>query len=96
MSPTVEANTPQGIVPDRAPIRSNPIELNGGHQDKEASHDSELKAIWDQNISDVNAEPLSYCKAVVLLLSWDKEVDDLKTDKEVGTTLQETSRRSIS
>jgi hypothetical protein len=46
-----------------------------------------LKAIWDEEMSDVKKAPIFYRKAAVLLLSWDPEVDDLHVDKEVSLTM---------
>lgn len=52
------------------------------YQDKEASDDSKLKAIWDEQISAKNAS-VAYREAHVLLLSWDHKDDDLHVEQEV-------------
>ncbi|KAJ8071114.1 hypothetical protein OCU04_001455 [Sclerotinia nivalis] len=52
------------------------------YQDKEASEDSKLKAIWDEQISAKNAS-LAYREAHILLLSWHREDDDLHVQQEV-------------
>lgn len=56
------------------------------YQDKDESHDSRLKAIWDKHMGDVKEKVVSYSKACVLLLSWDEKDDDLHTHDEVGHT----------
>ncbi|KAK8127031.1 uncharacterized protein PG998_002790 [Apiospora kogelbergensis] len=53
------------------------------YQDADETHDSKLKALWDSEMGDLHNEYTPYTKVSVLLLSWDKEIDDLKTDKEV-------------
>lgn len=54
------------------------------YQDADETHDSKLKALWDSEMGDLHNEYTPYTKVSVLLLSWDKEIDDLKTDKEVN------------
>jgi hypothetical protein len=53
------------------------------YQDQVASHESKLKALWDEHMGMVKEESIFYRKAVVLLLSWHPEVDDLHTGDEV-------------
>ncbi|CAG8954502.1 hypothetical protein HYFRA_00004415 [Hymenoscyphus fraxineus] len=53
------------------------------HQDKDASLDSQMKAIWDAEMETPRTKPVLYREVHVLLLSWDDNVDDLKTGKEV-------------
>lgn len=60
------------------------------YQDEAASRESKLKAIWDEHMGDVKKRAVVfYRRAVVLLLSWHPEVDDLHTDKEVSKSGQE-------
>ncbi|KAK8108540.1 hypothetical protein PG984_014341 [Apiospora sp. TS-2023a] len=54
------------------------------YQDADETHDSKLKATWDSVMGDLHDKFTPYTKVAVLLLSWDKEIDDLKTDEEVS------------
>lgn len=54
------------------------------YQDADETHDSKLKATWDSVMGDLHDDFTPYTKVSVLLLSWDKEIDDLKTDEEVS------------
>jgi len=53
------------------------------YQDEAASNESKLKALWDEHMGTVEKETIFYRKAVVLLLSWHPDVDDLHTEEEV-------------
>jgi hypothetical protein len=53
------------------------------YQDEAASNESKLKATWDEHMGTVEKETIFYRKAVVLLLSWHPDVDDLHTQGEV-------------
>ncbi|KAF7960137.1 hypothetical protein EAE96_001736 [Botrytis aclada] len=53
------------------------------YQDKEASNDSKLKAIFDEHMSAKNAS-VAYRQVHVLLLSWDRKDDDLHVEQEVA------------
>ncbi|KAK8007742.1 hypothetical protein PG989_001732 [Apiospora arundinis] len=53
------------------------------YQDEHATHDSKLKALWDIEMGDLKSQYIPYTKVSVLLLSWHKDIDDLKTDEEV-------------
>ncbi|KAK8022114.1 hypothetical protein PG993_012881 [Apiospora rasikravindrae] len=53
------------------------------YQDADETHDSKLKDVWDTEMEGLHQDYTPYTKVSVLLLSWDKEIDDLKTDKEV-------------
>ncbi|KAL3420455.1 tyrosine-protein phosphatase non-receptor type 6 [Phlyctema vagabunda] len=74
-------NNPQGLPV--AHSNGNDLYQSGNYQDEIESHDSRLKASWDDNMGDLKERVVSYRKAFVLLLSWDKTVDDLHTDEEV-------------
>jgi hypothetical protein len=52
------------------------------YQDEAETRDSKFKAVWDNAIG-VKSKDTPYQKAFVLLLSWHKDIDDLKTDEEV-------------
>jgi hypothetical protein len=54
------------------------------YQDKDASHESKLKAEWDAHMGTVKKESIFYRNAVVLLISWHRDIDDLKTGEEVS------------
>ncbi|KAG9237399.1 hypothetical protein BJ875DRAFT_493326 [Amylocarpus encephaloides] len=53
-------------------------------QDKEASCDSKLKAVFDEEIGKHKKNRFTFHKAAVLLLSWAEDFDDLKTGPEVN------------
>ncbi|KAH8198233.1 hypothetical protein TruAng_007617 [Truncatella angustata] len=53
------------------------------YQDEAETRDSKLKAVWDNQMGDLENKYIPYKNAFVLLLSWHKDIDDLKTDKEV-------------
>lgn len=61
---------------------SNIAEIDS-YQDKAASKDSQLKAIWDEQMGAKNIA-VAYRQAHVLLLSWHPEDDDLHVDQEVS------------
>ncbi|KAK8076643.1 hypothetical protein PG994_003915 [Apiospora phragmitis] len=63
-----------------SPTQESPIQE---YQDEDATQDSKLKALWDSEMGDLNHPYTPYTKVSVLLLSWHKEIDDLKTDHEV-------------
>ena len=71
---------PQGSLQQTSP--KQPTHAN--YQDKAQSLDSKLKAAWDGEMEDLGTSKVTYRKAFVLLLSWDKDVDDLHTEGEVG------------
>lgn len=54
------------------------------YQDEDETRDSKLKAVWDNELGDLKSKHIPYQKAYVLLLSWHKDIDDLKTDEEVS------------
>jgi len=72
----------QGGLSLRSPNRPESTQTNN-YQDQAASHESKLKALWDEHMGVVKEESIFYRKAVVLLLSWHPEVDDLNTGDEV-------------
>jgi len=72
----------QATLDDSSPNRSESIQTRN-YQDEAASNESRLKAIWGEQFGTVKKETVFYRKAVVLLLSWHPDVDDLHTDKEV-------------
>ncbi|TGO24997.1 hypothetical protein BPAE_0090g00410 [Botrytis paeoniae] len=53
------------------------------YQDKDASNDSKLKALFDEHMSAKNAS-VAYREVHVLLLSWDRKDDDLHVEQEVA------------
>ncbi|KAF8849841.1 hypothetical protein BDZ45DRAFT_697220 [Acephala macrosclerotiorum] len=61
---------------------------NMNYQDEAASHESRLKAIWDEQITTGKKKEAIYKSAFVLLLSWDDDVDDLHTRDEVAALEQ--------
>jgi hypothetical protein len=67
-------------------VFSQPFEPTAkDYQDEVETRDSKLKAIWDNEMVELKKKAVvHYKKAYVLLLSWHKDVDDLKTDKEVS------------
>jgi len=62
--------------------RPEPIQANN-YQDEAASHESKLKAVWDAHMGTVKNESVFYRNAVVLLISWHQDIDDLHTGEEV-------------
>lgn len=54
------------------------------YQDEDETWDSKLKAMWDSEMGGLKRHWTPYTKVSVLLLSWHKDIDDLKTDKEVS------------
>jgi hypothetical protein len=78
-----------------SPIGSNPALLEKAssrplesptkdYQDEAETRDSKLKAVWDIALGNLKTRYTPYKKAYVLLLSWHKDIDDLKTDEEVS------------
>ncbi|KAK6822851.1 homeobox domain-containing protein [Apiospora arundinis] len=66
-----------------SPLSLGPHELPAkDYQDEDETHDSKLKALWDDEMGDLEGQYKPYTKVCVLLLSWDQKIDDLKTDKE--------------
>ncbi|KAF4636285.1 hypothetical protein G7Y89_g1792 [Cudoniella acicularis] len=86
MSPHIEGSTaeqtPSGSTNNKSPI--SPALGAKNYQDKEESHDSRLKAVFDERMGCVKRAAVSYRKAVVLLLSWHRDIDDLHTEDEVA------------
>jgi hypothetical protein len=78
----------QGVLHNGLPNESTSTPTKY-YQDEAESHDSKLKAIWDEHMGDVKKAVVFYRRAVVLLLSWHQEVDDLHTDKEVSKAAAE-------
>ncbi|KAE8446889.1 hypothetical protein EG329_011520 [Mollisiaceae sp. DMI_Dod_QoI] len=64
-------------------MNSESTQKDMDYQDKKASHESKLKAFWDEQMRIGKKKEVIYKKAVVLLLSWDDDVDDLNTKDEV-------------
>lgn len=64
--------------------RPTPGSPSKDYQDKDETHDSKLKAVWDSEIGAHEEEYSAYEKASVLLLSWHKDDDDLETAEEVS------------
>jgi len=77
-----------GVLHDSLPNGSTSTQTKY-YQDEAESHDSKLKAIWDEHMGDVKKAVVFYRRAIVLLLSWHPEVDDLHTDKEVSKSARE-------
>lgn len=73
---------PRNVLDNTKPPQPKIIIPVKDYQDKEASEDSKLKAIWDEQISSKNAS-VAYHKAHVLLLSWHQDDDDLNVEQEV-------------
>lgn len=60
------------------------ISSTNDHQDEKESRDSRFKVIWDAHMGGIENAIVPYQQAHVLLLSWDKDADDLDTDSEVS------------
>lgn len=75
--------TPQAFENDTADSHQPCIPPSSNYQDKEESREARLKAILDTQMGGMVEAIVSYQKAAVLLLSWDKTVDDLHTEEEV-------------
>ncbi|KAF7872141.1 hypothetical protein EAF04_003066 [Stromatinia cepivora] len=75
-------STPKTVLDNIKTTQSAIVIPKKDYQDKEASEDSKLKAIWDEQISAKNAS-LAYREAYVLLLSWHRDDDDLHVQQEV-------------
>jgi hypothetical protein len=82
------AEMSQGVLHD-SPSNRSPSTQTKYYQDEAESHDSKLKAIWDEHMGDAKKAVVFYRRAVVLLLSWHPEVDDLHTDIEVNNSARE-------
>jgi hypothetical protein len=52
-------------------------------QDEQGIRNSRLSDVWEEEMGTLTKRFVHYKKAFVLLLSWDKDIDDLKTDQEV-------------
>jgi hypothetical protein len=63
---------------------SQPQHTTKDYQDEAETRDSKYKAVWDNEMGNLKNSFVPYQKAFVLLLSWHKDVDDLKTDEEVS------------
>ncbi|KAI9647715.1 hypothetical protein NHQ30_004101 [Ciborinia camelliae] len=78
----MSSNIPRPVLEIPA-SRSSSSVAKDNYQDKDASKDSELKAIWDKQIGEKKSSVV-YCKAHVLLLSWHRDDDDLHVEQEVA------------
>jgi hypothetical protein len=72
----------QGTANTSTLNRLESIQANN-YQDEVASHESKLKAAWDAHMGTVKNESVFYRNAVVLLISWHQDIDDLHTGEEV-------------
>ncbi|KAH6676439.1 hypothetical protein B0J14DRAFT_354256 [Halenospora varia] len=83
---TAEGAQSSRTVNDTGPSPVSPSfsETKEDYQDKTTSHDSRLKALFDEQLSGLKEARASYSKAAVLLLSWHPECNDLNTEGEVN------------
>lgn len=86
---TAEGAQSSRTVNDTGPSPVSPSfsETKEDYQDKTTSHDSRLKALFDEQLSGLKEARASYSKAAVLLLSWHPECNDLNTEGEVRVTI---------
>jgi hypothetical protein len=58
-----------------------------GGQEPQASEQARLQMLWDEHVRD-STPFVRYRRTVALLISWDDEVTDLKTQEEVLGSVQ--------
>jgi hypothetical protein len=69
--------------PQPKPTRRSSGTISTSQQDKIALEDAGLRSIWEDQMKEVGGPRQPHHKAVVLLISWALELDELQTSEEV-------------
>jgi hypothetical protein len=69
--------------PKPKPTRRSSGTISTSQQDKIALEDAGLRCTWEDQMKEVGGPWQSHHKAVVLLISWAPELDELQTSDEV-------------